>query len=233
MNRYWRILVSPRSLFDEFRDGMPTLTPLVLVLLCGGIYVGVTAYYTEDETYKGHLQDHASTQSELDVLPRETLEQMQRSIEDPQRIDEARRNASLVAPLIYAIAFSFGMLVLASYYWLAGLSFQAKIGWSKWFGFVCWAAIPTVYGSIVTTSLIIFLGIEWKNALSPLTWIGWTQPWAVLFTIPLVWIVFISVQGLRSWGNKRVGTSVIVVLVPYLVYVLIGSFFMGVPAIVA
>ncbi|MXW53990.1 MAG: YIP1 family protein [Gammaproteobacteria bacterium] len=233
MNRYWKILISPRSLFDQFRMGIPILLPLVLVLLSGGIYVGITAYFTDDQTYKGHLQDHASAQSEIDVLPEETLEHLQRSIEDPQRIDEARRSATFVAPLVYAITFTIGLVLLASYYWLAGLSFETRIGWASWFGFTCWAAMPTVYGSVITAALISSLGIEWKNALSPLTWIGWTQPWAVLFTIPLVWIVFISVHGLRSWGNKRIGTSVIVVLVPYLVYVLIGSFFMGIPAIVA
>ena len=233
MKALWMILISPRTVFLDFRTRTPILLPLVLVLISGGIYVGVTAYYTDDQTYKGHLQDHASAQSELDVLPEQTLDRMVRNIEDPKRIDEARRNATLVAPLIYGITFTIGLLLLASYYWLAGLSFDSRIRWSKWFGFACWAAMPTAYGSLVTTVLIASFGIEWKNAISPLTWIGWTQPWAVLFTIPLMWIVFISIQGLRSWGNMRMGTSVIVVVVPYLVYLLIGSFFMGIPAIVS
>lgn len=228
-----RILVAPRQQFDEFLNGIPVVVPLILVLVTGGIYVGVTALYTDDQTYKGHLQDHASVQEEVDILSEDTLEQLQRNIENPQGIEAAKRNTTFMAPLIYAISFSIGLVLLASYYWVASLSFESKIGWSNWFGFACWAAVPTVYGSLISAALIALFGIEWKNALSPLTWIGWTQPWAVLFTIPLVWIVLISIQGLRSWGNKRIGTSVIVVLVPYLVYILLGSFFMGIPAIVA
>lgn len=231
--RLWKILISPRSQFEQFRDGIPIVLPLLCVLFSGAIYVGVTAYYTDGHTYKGHLQDHASIQEEIDILSEEILERLRQDTDESQGISKARRNTTFLAPVAYAITFSIGLALLASYYWLVSFSYEERIGWGRWFGFVCWASTPTIYGSVFSVVLIVLFGIEWKNSVAPLTWIGWTQPWAVLFTIPLVWIVFISIQGLRCWGSTRLGPSVIVVLVPYLVYVLIGSFFMGIPAIVS
>ena len=233
MNKLWKVLIAPRQVFDELKDTNSFVLPLLLLLATGAVCVATFAYVTPDETYVEHVLDQVEIQEELDVVPEETIGDLREDLLSSDGIAATRISATIVAPVLYVVGIVLGLLILATYYWVAGKSFETGLSWKSWFSFSCWAAMPLVVWSICTFVLLIIGGDGLIHGLAPLTWIGITPPWAVLLNIPLVWTVVISIQGIRSWGSKRSSTSTIIVLVPYVLYVLLGSFYLGIMAMMS
>lgn len=210
MSKLWRVLFFPKQVFAELRDNTSATLPLALLVVCGSICIASIAFLDGTLTDLGTI-DAQQIQSDLGA-----------TTNGPARVTDA-----IVGSALYVLGIVLGLLTLATYYWIGGKSFLVDIAWRRWFAFTCWSTVPIIYWSIATTAIVFLCGVDFKHGLSPLTWLGVDQPWAALLNAAFVWIVVISVQGIRSWGSHRVGTSTIIVLVPYVLYILIGSYYIS------
>ncbi len=214
MTRIWRILFFPNQVFTELRENASSSTPLALLLSCGALCMALIAY-VEGVDFNVSELERLQVETEQEGIARGTT----------------RATDAIVGSVLFVIGMVVGLLTLGTYYWIAGKSFQFETSWPRWFAFTCWSAIPVIFWSIATFALVSFFGVEYKNGFAPLTWLGINQPWAALLNVAVVWTIFISIQGLRCWGSQRLSTSTIIVLVPYVLYILIGSFYMTTMAV--
>ena len=209
MSRIWRILFFPKQVFTELRENESSFIPLALLLTCGALCMALIAYVEGVEFNMSDLE-HLQIETEQEAIA----------------IGTTRATAAIVGLILFVFGIVGGLLTLATYYWVAGKSFQSENRWTHWFAFACWSAAPVIFWSISTGALVLLIGVEYKHGLAPLTWLGIDHPWAELLNVALLWTIFISVQGLRCWGSQRLSTSTIIVLVPYVLYILLGSFYM-------
>lgn len=210
MSKLWRILFFPKQVFAELRDNASSVLPLGLLVTCGSICIASIALL-DDTVYDEREINTQQFQSDLVATTDRTT----------------RAAHAIVVSALYVLGVVLSLLTLATYYWIGGKSFQVDIAWRRWFAFACWSAVPIIFWSIATTAIVFIGGVDFKHGLAPLTWLGVAQPWAALLNVALPWTVVISIHGIRSWGSQRVGTSTIIVLVPFVLYILIGSYYMS------
>ncbi len=134
---------------------------------------------------------------------------------------------ALVAPFVslwYAVCTLGIMLVWACYFWVAGTLLNVDIGWRNWFGFTCWIALPSAIGSVAGV-LILKLSPAVDVDANPLIgWFGMTFLSVFWVPIPLVWSLYIAVNGFLSWTDKSLTTSMLVVLAPPVVLTMLQVF---------
>lgn len=99
------------------------------------------------------------------------------------------------------------VILIGTYFYLVTRCFRIKILWEHWVGLTCWSCVPLV----IVHSAVFFLSIYSRSENAT---VFVSVPIVVLlFLFPIVWIVFLSAQGLRIWTSRGklfcVGFSVI------------------------
>ncbi|MCY3885628.1 MAG: YIP1 family protein [Gammaproteobacteria bacterium] len=134
---------------------------------------------------------------------------------------------SLVMALWNSIVSLVVLMSWASYYWIASKSFKIDIGWHNWFCFTCWTVVPSILGSIANALILQFAVTDPIEVLNPYPWFGWFgMTFLSIFwlPIPLVWSLYIAVNGFMSWTSKGLGFSIVVVVTPAAVLTLLQAF---------
>ena len=225
MERLWKILISPKQEFDEMREDVSIILPLMTILLVIGICGAITVYMTPDEVFTTTIESQVEAME--DMGQSDAAQQTRDQMDDPSAISMMKMAGAIAAFIFGPIGMAIGLLILGTFYFIVGKIVQSEASWGDWFGFSCWVSIPLAIGSVATLVLVSIGGLGWSNGLSVLGWIGMSAPWAMAITIPALWTLYITINGLDSWLQKGVVTSVIVALIPLVVSMLLGSMFAG------
>ena len=206
------------------REDMPMLLPLVTILVVMGICGAIVVYMTPDEVFEVAMEAQIEAMEEIGQT--DAADQQRALMDDPGAAVSMVRMTGAIGALIGApIGMVIGLLILGTFYFVVGKIVQSDASWSDWFGFSCWVSVPVAVGSVLTVVLVAIGGVEWANGLAVLGWFGMTAPWAAAVTIPALWTLYITINGLDSWLQKGVVTSVIVALIPLVFAMLVGSMF--------
>lgn len=226
VERLWKILVSPRQEFDEMREDTPILLPLLTILVFVGVCAAIIVFMTPDETFK----ERGEAQIEMleNLGQSDAAEQQRNLLDDPSAISMMRTTGAIGALIGGPIGMVIVLLLVGTFYSIVGKIVKSDASWSDWFGFSCWVSIPVAIGSVVS---LIFMAIGStalaEGGLAVLGWFGMNAPWAMAITIPALWTLYITINGLDSWLQKGVVTSVIVALIPLVVSMLVASLIAG------
>lgn len=208
-------------------EDVSILLPLVTILLVIGICGAITVYMTPDEVFEAAIEGQVEALEEMGQT--DAADQQRALLDEPGAAMSMMRTMGAIGALIGGpIAMVIGLLILGTFYFVVGKIVQSDAGWSEWFGFSCWVSVPVAVGSVLSVVLVAIGGLEWANGLAVLGWFGMTAPWAAAITIPALWTLYITINGLDSWLQKGVVTSVIVALIPLVFAMLLGSMFAGI-----
>ncbi|MCY3884002.1 MAG: Yip1 family protein [Gammaproteobacteria bacterium] len=221
MERLWKILISPRQEFDEMREDVSILLPLMTILLVAGICGAITVMMTPDQVFIDAINAQADAQEQMGQT--DNAQELRDQMENPNMVTLARTvgvvSGFIGAPIVIVI----GLLILGTFFFIVGKIVGSDTGWVDWFGFSCWVSIPTAVGAILSVVLVAIGGMDWQNGLELLGWFGMNAPWAAAITIPSLWTLYITVNGLDSWLSKGAVVSVVVALIPIVFAMLVGS----------
>ena len=119
-----------------------------------------------------------------------------------------------------------GVVLLATFFLLAGKVLQQPFRWIQWFGFTLWSLMPSVLCSLVQLVCAIFVGFG-EATLSPLNWIpSLRENWiASLIDIQVIWTAVIMTFGLRRWTDKSLAICITVVCILMVVPFALGVAF--------
>lgn len=226
MERLWKILISPKQEFDEMREDVSIILPLVTLLLVVGVCGAIATLMTPDETFIANLE----TQIEMleNMGQSDTAEQQRNLLDDPAAISMMRTMEAGGALIFGPIGLVIVLLLLGTFYFVVGKIVKSDASWGDWFAFSCWVSIPAAIGAVATLALMAIGSTALAtNGLAVLGWFGMTAPWAMAITIPALWTLYITINGLDSWLEKGVVTSVIVALIPLVVSMLVASMVAG------
>ena len=216
------ILVIPRTVFRDFQDNSVWVLPFLFVLVTG-CAATFLEFQSSREFWTFEDISDVSLQPEDGTGARESP-----ALNYPATTDQDTRVwLPIHASINAGLQILFALLILASYFWLIGKSFKPDLSWRKWWGFACWSVTPIAVEAMVKGVLIGVGKSNWIIGLAPFSWIGISLPWANLIAVSLLWSVFVTIQGLQCWGQTKRSISVIFVLIPYVLYVLLGSYLQG------
>ncbi len=199
MIRLARILVSPRDVFDEIREKTTYALPFFTILAASLVCL-LSVFISYDDLTVSAVQDDGTIARvvSFDNIFHSGIGAVYVWVWD-----------SIWTCCIF--------LVWTSYYWVAGKLLNVVTSWRNWFGFTCWTAVPAILGSIADalyfelTSIgpvVSFALLPWyylsfnSDALISVYWIP----------IPLVWTLYIAVNGFTNWTGKNLKTGLMVVL---------------------
>lgn len=224
-NLIWRVCgPSARQTFDEMRDQTPFLFLLVVIatLILTEVVAYPTTYFLFESLFDNVMRKGA--------MPTEQYFEV-----GDTRINTL--HGFKLTPLIVVslafeaikICFFVGvrLMLIGTYFYAIARWLGIDYRWEQWFGLACWTNIPIVV--IPTVGLIIGTFTLTQHPPHAVVFLLW----CVFFLPPLLWSVFISVEGLRSWTEKETPFCVRVALVPYVILllltspVIIGSFMMN------
>lgn len=224
MERLWKILISPKQEFDDMRENDDTsiLLPLLTVLVVASVCSMIIVFMTPGEVYMQAMETQAETmdqagQAEVAQTIRDGMDN------EPGLLTMARIAAAGGALIGTPIAIVIGLLILGTFYMIVGKIVGADETWGDWFGFSCWVSIPVAVGAILSVVLVAIGGLGWADGLAVLGWFGMNAPWAAAITIPSLWTLYLTVNGLDSWLSKGAAVSIIVALIPLVCLMLLGS----------
>ncbi len=238
LNKLWRILYSPRNVFDEIKSDLQIAYPVVAILGAIAITAFAIAHLAP---YEGLTKkQYADYQNELKLLEDEPYEkfaearkaQIQEEMYGPSdRPHDSRMTASPWAPVIWPLGWLIYFVLLGTSFSIVGNIIKSGIEWSEWFGFACWCQVPLILAAAINVLLVVtdldgyvlrlYSYGDWEVGL------GSTDSASSLWW---VWSFIISVLGLRSWTSKGIGVCMgwvalahIFLLAPF--FLLVGGLF--------
>lgn len=240
-----KVFVSPGEVFGSMRSYIPSIPPLVILVLCLCIFPALRAWFLSDEEYvrtiEASFESSAEFSSQMAEIFEQTVlrgdrsqeeidetlarhqeltEEQQKALISEEGVQSARKLSVVFDPLI--AIFTSGLLVLleATYFLIAGNMMQTSKQWSDWIGFTLWSMMPLVLNLLLSTLPTIFSGTldpySWQAPLSWLPGLG-TNVFALTLTIPTLLVIWIRVVGMHKWIDKPMPICVVVVLIPSLV----------------
>ena len=208
------------------REDVSITLPLVTILLVLGVCGAITEFITPDETFKARMEVQIETMENMGQS--ETADELRSGMDDPSAISVMRMMSAGGELIGQPIRWAIVLLILATFFLVVGKIVKTDASWGDWFGFSCWVSIPFAIGSVVSLVLMaVGASALAENDLAVLGWFGMTAPWAMAITIPALWTLYITINGLDSWLEKGVVTSVIVALIPLVVSMLLASMYAG------
>lgn len=228
MDKLWRVLFSPRSVFDELRDDLQVALPIFTLL--SFTFIATTlllvlhplALPTAEE-----LDEYRNQLLLLEVEPdreyasarRKELREQLYGPDDSMvdRVPKARiepRPIHLVEQPLGLLAF---LLVHGTSFWVLGKMMKSDLRWNQWFGLVCWSELPLI---VVLVLDVVLLAMGTNSRLLFSYSFGSAYIAATTEAIWAAWTFVILVQGLRSWTAKGLGACIGWVLASYLQIIL-------------
>ncbi len=213
MDKLWRILYSPRRVYDELSTNVQVGLPLMTILGVVAISTLAIAFLAPTPPLSSYDLDPQRMQlglvaneanleyakSQRDREPREAI------IDSPSIPAGIRVSAApwepLTQPLIYFLCFVWA----GTCFLIVGRAAGSGFSWRQWFGFVWWAQIPLIFGAVADVTLAAF-GLD--RPIFPTISIGELAIYGTTTTIWFWWSFIIEVQGLKSWTSKGIGACI-------------------------
>lgn len=212
MYRLLRIFVLPREVFNESRGQTSYALPLWSILIVGFVCLWLSLMTIDDVTVERMLDDGT-------VVSSVSFERVLDFGSGPAYVG--------IVDAIWTFCI---LLVWTSYFWVASKVLSVDIGWRQWLGFTSWTALPDILGSIADICYDKYANVDLYITFSsfplfPLSAISQI----VVYWIPisLIWTLYIAVNGVMSWTERSLLTSLLVVL-PSVVAVALLQFVPGV-----
>lgn len=109
------------------------------------------------------------------------------------------------------------LILLGTYFYAVGRLLRMDTRWENWFGFACWTYLPMV---IVPAAKVIAVSLSLGSATSnSLLFVLW----CVFVLLPMFWSFCVTLQGLRSWTDKKTFVCIGIALIPYVVIILLDT----------
>ncbi|MYD46535.1 MAG: hypothetical protein F4W92_09295 [Gammaproteobacteria bacterium] len=125
---------------------------------------------------------------------------------------------ALLVPIPVAFMFVYvsGAAILAAWYFAIARYFRVDISWEHWFGFTCLTLVPMIV--VPCSRLFIFVLASLDDPPLVLSIVV-----VVLFyLLPVLWTVSLTQQGLRVWTAKGRVITLLISVIPYVLYVLLS-----------
>lgn len=224
VDKLWRVLYSPRSVFDELRDDLQVALPIlalfgatfitsILLLILHPLASPTTQEIDEYRNQLLQLEDEPD--QEYAIARRKELRE-QFFGPDDSTVDRAP-NARIVPRPINLVAQPLGLLVLlllhGTSFWILGKMMKSDLRWNQWFGLVCWSHLPVV-AVLALDAVLLAMGSDSRLLFS--FSFGNAHIAATTGVIWGSWSFVIAVQALRSWTAKGLGACIGWVLASYL-----------------
>ena len=237
MDKLWRILIFPRKVFDELQDQVQTALPLGTLLACLVIGTVLIAFLaplpipTEEkrqEYWKAFflLRDEPNRQYADAVLNKLEFE-----LYGPKDEPQGTRVGSypwdpVLNPLYFLMYLVFlgTSLSIVRAFMPEGPTTQ----WKRWFGFACWAQIPSVLGGIAD---VVYAALSTSRPTFYLHLSDWSNISINTTTVSSWWTIILLFQGLRSWTKRGFFAclgftlGVLILAVPAFMLVSLGMFY--------
>ena len=212
LDKLWRILYSPRRVYDELSKDVQVRVPLVTILGAIAIFAIAIAILAphprptaeEVENYRKQmiLLEH---ESDFEYAENRRQELREETYGPQDIVPGTQISANPWAPVTWPL----GFLVLATWmgmcFFLVGKSIGSQLSWSQWFGFCVWSELPIIISSALD---VVFAAMGQNRPLlfetSGQDWQFWVTTTAILG----LWSLFIQTQGLRSWTSKNLGVCI-------------------------
>lgn len=206
---------SAREAFDEMRDQTPFLFPLLFVVVGTLILLAVIAYPSVFYLFNSLFE------SSHQVGVSRTYTEQYFNV-GGTRID--LQNGFWLTPMVvmglifevFKICLNIGvrLMLIGTYFYAIARWLRIDTRWEHWFGLSCWVNIPM----IVVPSVVLIIGII--AITNPIPKVVVFLMWIVFCCTPILWSVYIAVQGLLSWTEKERAFCVRVALVPFVLLLL-------------
>ena len=215
--KLWRILYSPKKVFDELREDQHTGLPVLITIGAVAISTLVVAIltmpsYEEVEEYR---KQSILLESEPDrEFARKRRQELYEEVYGPQDLPlHARVRANLTDIPESILGYLLTLVLGATSFWIVGKSINSEILWRHWFGLAAWVQLPVV----LIVILDVVLAATDRNRILFSFDVGGTQNYLTTQTIWHVWSFVISVAGFRSWTSKGpmacIGLAIFAVLI--------------------
>lgn len=213
------VFTEPKRAFASIEKRGRILLPFILLVICTGL---ITFLYASSVDFSWMVdQIISSTMSE-------------RSGEEIEGFKnyytyETFFSTAIASAIVIQIAV---LLLLASYLSFVGKVINTTHGFKLWLSMVSWAYLPTLLSSLAI-AVSIFLSTDGQlsiETLDPLSlnslWLNWNSmhDWfavASILTIPQIWVWVIMTIGFSHWTKKSIPVSAVIVLAPFVVYMLL------------
>ncbi|MXZ45022.1 MAG: hypothetical protein F4Z01_08660 [Gammaproteobacteria bacterium] len=210
MSRFWRVCSLSRRVFDEMTNKTPILFPLLLIVVVSvSLWLFSTAVSTLQALYL--FGSHAGL-TEIGLGSNVWGSQQEDGLISLSFL------LLLAGVLFGSLEIVFQVVVrlilLGTYFYAVGRFLKMDAKWENWFGFACWTYLPMVIVPVAKTiAVLLSLGSGTSNTLLFMLW-------CVFVLLPIFWSFCITVQGLRSWTDKKTSVCIGIASVPYVVIVL-------------
>lgn len=256
MHDLLRIFISPGAVFSSMKQEIKPFQPLLALLLCIVVLTGAQPLFISDQAYIDTTEKQVD--SSLNFLKRlgerifgeEAVEEIARELEEAaaaegatidEMIDEAidesvtpgqlqftRIAAMFFSPIGALIWLGLGVVVLATYFNVTGVSVETRRRWGDWFGFSLWSMMPVVLHYLLLLLATVITGeVLPRNFVAPLAWLPGLQEnaFAINLSIGMIWAMWIQTVGLHRWLNRPVPVCGLIVFVPWVLQWLFASGF--------
>lgn len=139
------------------------------------------------------------------------------------------------APLTFILLFGF-LLLEACYYRLIGLLLSLEFRISDWFRFSIWSRLPAALLSVIFTVLAESSGafkptLDPDNVLALASWVNMPDSYIQnpiyylrRIDVGLFWVIVLQTIGIREWCSTNTITSLMIVVIPVVLYYTIVAF---------
>ena len=192
------VTFSSREVFEEIRPpSTPILVPALFVLSCS-FFLWLTLYVL--------------TITDLLSIPLVGEPNLGIAISSWQAL------LTLFVPIPFAFFFVYigGAVILASWYFAIARHYRVDILWEQWFGFTCWSLVPMIIVPCSRLFILVLGSVDDPPLVLSIVVL------VLFYLLPVVWTVCLTQQGLRIWIDKGKGITLLISVVPYVLYVLLS-----------
>ena len=249
-----KIFISPGAVFSSLKQEIKISQPLLALLLCVVVLTGAQPLFISDQAFIDQTEE--SIDSGLSFLNRlgdrflgeEAMDEIEREINEeaeaegttieelmdeaiavgtsPEELQVIRITSAIFSPISALIWLGLGVVVLTTYFNIAGNSVQTRRPWADWFGFTLWSLMPVALFYLLFLIATIITGeVLPRSYLAPLAWLPGLQEnaFAINLTFGMIWAMWIQTMGLQQWLDRPIPICGLIVLFPWAAQWLIAS----------
>ena len=254
MHDLLKVFIDPGTVFSSMKDDIKGVQPLLALLLCVVVFTGAQPLFVSDQAFIEQKEE--SLDSGLGIFNRigkallgeEAMEELEREFSakveaegttfdelkeqaiadqtSPEQLQIMRIISAIFSPVGAVIWLGLGVLILATYFNLAGTSGETRQPWVNWLAFTLWSLMPVLVHYLLYLAATMVTGeVSPRRYLAPLAWLPGLQEnaFAVNLTIGMIWAIWIQTVGLHRWLDRSIPVCLSIALVPWVIQWLIAS----------
>ena len=238
MNDLVNAVTNPRAFFlalaeAEERKWLVAMAAILIVACLSAVIIGLNT--DVEQVMRTSIESGINANFELEDTSGMTSEELetreaQRLHQIEAQLEQATGGGVALHPAITILTGLVGtviglwlvVVILATYFKVVSSILSVESDWSDWMAFVWWTKVPLIVGSVIAAVVSFVVTIETGlevSVLSPFYWIEGTESQALVgFDLISIWTIALMAIGFSVWTDKDIQTSVVVAIVPYVVY---------------